>query len=66
MNTSQNKNSGSSFEKRGRKVLFIDRDGTIIEDKCYLNDPNDIVYFPKVFEALEMLRDLNFKFLKYV
>ncbi len=34
------------------KAWFLDRDGTIIEDKHYLKDPDDIVILPGVVEAL--------------
>lgn len=45
-----------------RKAVFLDRDGTIIEDKLYLNDPQQIVYLPKAFEALRLLKSLGFDF----
>ena len=46
-----------------RKVVFFDRDGTLIVDKIYLNDPNDIVYLPGVIEGMKKLRDQNFSFI---
>lgn len=45
-----------------KKAIFLDRDGTLIIDKIYLNDPEQIVYLPGVFEALRMLRDAGFSF----
>lgn len=52
-----------SFEIRNdRKTIFFDRDGTLIIDKVYLNDPDQIVYLPGVFEALQLLRDGGFQF----
>ena len=45
-----------------RKAIFFDRDGTLIEDKIYLNDPNSIEYLPGVVHALRKLRDLGFFF----
>lgn len=45
-----------------KKTVFLDRDGTIIVDKVYLNDPNQIIYLPGVFEALQKLRDAGFQF----
>lgn len=45
-----------------RKAIIFDRDGTLIEDKIYLNDPKGIVYLPGVFEALRILRDEGFVF----
>ena len=44
-----------------QKAVFLDRDGTIIEDKIYLNDVNKIHYLPHTFEALKLLRDLSYK-----
>ena len=45
-----------------KKVIFLDRDGTIIEDKIYLNDPNDVHYLPDVFEALSLLHKEGYEF----
>lgn len=45
-----------------KKTIFLDRDGTIIVDKVYLNDPDQIEYLPDVFEALRLLRDDGFQF----
>jgi len=45
-----------------KKVIFFDRDGTLIVDKVYLNDPEQIVYLDGVFEALSILRDAGFRF----
>ena len=45
-----------------KKTVFFDRDGTLIIDKVYLNDPEQIIYLPGVFEALGQLRDAGFQF----
>lgn len=45
-----------------RKAIFFDRDGTLIKDKIYLNDPNNIEYLPGAVESLKRLRDLGFVF----
>ncbi len=45
-----------------KKAIFLDRDGTLIVDKIYLNDPDQIEYLPGVFEALRLLRDHGFHF----
>jgi len=45
-----------------KKAVFLDRDGTLIIDKVYLNDPGQIEYLPGVFEALRALRDAGFVF----
>ncbi len=34
--------------------IFLDRDGTIIEDKNYLSDPNEVELLPDVGSALSM------------
>lgn len=45
-----------------KKAVFLDRDGTIIIDKVYLNDPSKIEYLPDVFEALRLLKDTGYVF----
>jgi D-glycero-D-manno-heptose 1,7-bisphosphate phosphatase len=45
-----------------KKGIFLDRDGTIIIDKIYLNDVKEITYLPNVVEALRLLRDSGFAF----
>ena len=40
--------------------MLLDRDGTLIVDMVYLNDPDQIHYLPGVFEALRLLRDHGF------
>ncbi len=45
-----------------KKAVILDRDGTIIIDKIYLNDPSQVEYCPRVFEALQRLRDHGFIF----
>jgi D-glycero-D-manno-heptose 1,7-bisphosphate phosphatase len=45
-----------------RPAVIFDRDGTLIVDHVYLNDPEKIDYLPDVFEALRLLRDHGFAF----
>lgn len=45
-----------------KKAIFFDRDGTLIIDKIYLNDPDQITYLPHVFESLAKLRDAGYTF----
>lgn len=45
-----------------KKAIIFDRDGTLIEDKIFLNDINDIRYLPNVFEALTLLKKKGFYF----
>ncbi len=46
-----------------KKTVFLDRDGTLIIDKVYLNDPDQIEYLPGVFDALRLLRDHGYQFI---
>jgi D-glycero-D-manno-heptose 1,7-bisphosphate phosphatase len=47
----------STTSSSGKRAVFLDRDGTIIEDHGHLRDPSDVVFFPETFEALQKLRD---------
>jgi len=42
-------------------AVFIDRDGTIMEDCDYCSDPTDVRIFPGVLEALQRLKSKGFK-----
>lgn len=42
-------------------ALFIDRDGTIIEDRDYCSDPSEVKLFPGAPEALRRLKSVGFK-----
>jgi heptosyltransferase-2 len=44
-----------------KRAVFIDRDGTIIEDRGYLNNFNDLVIFPDAKENLQRLKEAGFK-----
>ena len=37
------------------KAVFLDRDGTIIEDRGNLGDPSEVVFYPESFDALGRL-----------
>jgi D-glycero-D-manno-heptose 1,7-bisphosphate phosphatase len=37
-------------------AVFLDRDGTIMEDRGYLSDVSEIVFFPETIEALHQLQ----------
>lgn len=45
-----------------KKAVLLDRDGTLIVDKIYLNDPEQIEYLPGVFEAMKIFKDLGYVF----
>jgi len=36
--------------------VFLDRDGTIIEDHGYLSEPSQVIFFDDAFEALKRLQ----------
>jgi len=42
-------------------AVFIDRDGTIMEDTDYCSHPKDVRVFPSVLEALQLLKSRGFK-----
>src|ERR1700758_4470447 len=42
-------------------AVFVDRDGTIMEDCDYCSDPQDVRIFPGVPEALRRLKARGFK-----
>ena len=43
-----------------RKAVFLDRDGTIIRDEHYLDDPDRLHILPGVREALSLAKDAGF------
>lgn len=43
------------------RAVFLDRDGTLIEDRHYLGDPDGVIVLPGVREALARLRERNVK-----
>jgi len=43
-----------------RPAVFLDRDGTLIEDKGFLGDPDGVEILPTVVEALKLLAAHDF------
>lgn len=43
-----------------KRAVFLDRDGTLIEEKEYLHQPEEVAVFPGVGVALKSLRDAGF------
>ena len=43
------------------QAVFLDRDGTIIEEKHYLRRPDEVVFFPGAIPALTRLQSAGFK-----
>ena len=44
------------MSKNGKAAVFLDRDGTIIEDCGHLREPCEIIFFPDTFKALNQLQ----------
>lgn len=45
-----------SFSSR-KSAIFLDRDGTLIEDRGYFRSLSDIVFYPDTFSALRRIKD---------
>src|SRR3989338_2988640 len=43
------------------KSVFLDRDGTLIEDRGYISNPEQVSLLPGVAEGLKMLVEKGFK-----
>ncbi|MBD3344150.1 MAG: HAD-IIIA family hydrolase [Chitinivibrionales bacterium] len=50
-------------QKRINRAVFLDRDGTIIEDRGHLSDKDDVAFFPFAIRALKILQE---KFLLFI
>lgn len=46
-----------------RPAIFLDRDGTIIEDRGYLRDPSEVRFIPGAAEALAALAETYLLFM---
>lgn len=44
-----------------QRAVFLDRDGTLIEERNYLCRPEDVTVFPGAGEALKRLKDAGFR-----
>src|SRR5918996_1086485 len=60
-------NASRGFERKTKMcdevspAVFLDRDGTVMEDTDYCSDPKDVRIFPGVLEALHRLKSRGFK-----
>lgn len=43
-----------------QKAIFLDRDGTVIVDKHYLNDPQQVEFLPAAIEGLKLFKQQGF------
>ncbi|MCK4656871.1 MAG: HAD-IIIA family hydrolase, partial [candidate division Zixibacteria bacterium] len=42
------------------KAAFVDRDGTLIAERDFLTQKEDIEIFPQTVEAIKLLRELGY------
>src|ERR1700759_5522659 len=49
------------MNERLKRAVFLDRDGTLIEEREYLRKPEDVAVFPRVGRALRRLQDAGFR-----
>lgn len=49
--------------RKKRKILFLDRDDTMIKDYGYLNDPDQVVILDGLVSALKIFRDNGYEFI---
>ncbi len=42
-------------------TIFLDRDGTIIEEKDFIKTPDEIEFLPGSIEAIKILKELGYK-----
>lgn len=47
--------------KSRKPAVFLDRDGTILNERGYLSDPKKMFFYPGVYRALANLRKAGFK-----
>jgi len=47
--------------KKSKSAIFLDRDGTILNERGYLGDPRQIHFYSFAFEALRKLRQAGYK-----
>lgn len=50
-----------SITRLKNRAVFLDRDGTLIEEKDYLHKPEEVALFSGVAQALKKLQDAGFK-----
>jgi len=44
-------------------AIFLDRDGTILEDTGYIKNPQDMIFYPESFKALSILQEYYLLFI---
>ncbi len=49
------------YQKRLTPAIFLDRDGVVIEEKYFLSDPSEVIWYENAFENLRRARSLGYK-----
>ena len=49
--------SASAFQTSGQPAVFLDRDGTLIEDGGNLRDPGEVIFYEETIESLRKLQE---------
>jgi len=61
LKTHERRFSFNGISSASQKAVFLDRDGTIIEERNYLRRPEDVVIVPGAAAALFRLQKAEFK-----
>lgn len=46
-----------------KKIIFLDRDGTLIKDKEYVHKIEDLEFLPHAIEGLKKIQELGYEFI---
>lgn len=49
------------MKRKLKPAVFLDRDGTIINERGYLSDPMNMVFYPSAFPALRRLQKSGYR-----
>ena len=50
-------------KNKHKKIIFLDRDGTIIRDKNYMHKIKDLEFLPHAIEGLKKIQELGYEFI---
>jgi histidinol-phosphate phosphatase family protein len=53
--------TGAVSDRPSQRVIVLDRDGTLVIDRGYLNDPDGLAFLPGVPEALRWWREHGYR-----
>lgn len=55
-NDSLTRSTPDANDERAKPAVFLDRDGTLIQDRGWLRGPADVIFYEDTFEALRLLQ----------